>query len=50
MKKEILTIKNVPVTDLGDAGVEAVVSFILKPVLDENGKPSNLCIHVVNQK
>ncbi len=50
VKKGKLTIKNVPVTDLGDAGVEAVVSFILKPVLDENKKPSNLCIHVVDQK
>ena len=46
VKKDKLTVKNVPVTDLGDAGVEVIVSFTLKPILDENEKPSNLCIHV----
>jgi hypothetical protein len=50
VRSEKITIKNVPVTDLGDAGVESVVSFILKPVVDENKSPSNLCIHVVDQK
>ena len=50
VKKEKITVKNIPVTDLGDAGVEAVVSFTLKPVLGEDGNPSNLCIYVVDQK
>lgn len=50
VKGDTLKVKNVPVSDLGDAGVEAVVSFTLKPVLDGEGKPTNLCIHVVDQK
>lgn len=44
------SVEGVPVEDLGDAGVEAVVSFILHPVLDEAKKPTNLCVHVVEQK
>ena len=50
MKKNKLTVKNVPVTDLGDAGVEAVVSFTLKPVLENNNKPTNLCVYVIDSK
>ncbi len=50
VKKNTLEVKNVPVADLGDAGVENVVSFTLKPVLDAAGKPTNLCVHVVDQK
>ncbi|MGR9085462.1 MAG: hypothetical protein ACU841_00105 [Gammaproteobacteria bacterium] len=42
-------VDNVPVSDLGDAGVEAVVSFTLKPVLDANRKPTNLCVDVVDK-
>lgn len=49
VKKDKLKVKDVPVSDLGDAGVEAVVSFTLKPVLNKQGKPSNLCVHVANQ-
>lgn len=45
-----IQVKDVPVADLGDAGVEAVVSFTLKPVLDAKGSPTNLCVHVVDQK
>lgn len=44
-----ITVDNVPVSDLGDAGVEAVVSFNLKPVLDANNKPTNLCVTVVDK-
>jgi hypothetical protein len=44
-----LSIKNVPVADLGDAGVETIAAFTLKPLLDEKGKPSNLCVTVVNK-
>jgi hypothetical protein len=44
-----VSVDNVPVSDLGDAGVEAVVSFTLKPVLDANKKPTNLCVTVVDK-
>jgi hypothetical protein len=43
------SIENVPVADLGDAGVESVVSFTLKPILDANKKATNLCITVVDK-
>lgn len=42
-------IKGVPVSDLGDAGIENVVSFTLKPVAGADGKPTNLCVTVVEQ-
>ncbi|MGJ0489506.1 hypothetical protein [Methylobacter sp.] len=44
-----ISVKKVPVGDLGDAGVESVVSFTLKPILDANKKPTNLCVTVVDQ-
>lgn len=44
-----ISVKNVPVTDLGNAGVEAVVSFKLKPILDANKKPTNLCVTVIDK-
>lgn len=50
VKKNKLKVKNVPVTDLGDAGVEVVVSFTLKPILDNNKKPTNLCVYVIDKK
>lgn len=50
VKKNKLKVEDVPVSELGDAGVEAVVSFTLKPVLDGKQKPTNLCVHVVDQK
>lgn len=50
VKKEKLTVKNIPASDLGDAGVETVASFTLVPVLDDQKNPSNLCIHIVDQK
>lgn len=43
-------IKNVPVAELGDAGIETVASFKLKPVTGPDGKPTNLCVSVVDQK
>ncbi len=42
-------LKNVPAADLGDAGVESIVSFTIKPLLDSQQKPTNLCITVVDQ-
>lgn len=49
VKGQEIAVKKVPVTDLGDAGVETVVSFTLQPVLDANKKPTNLCITVVDK-
>lgn len=44
-----ISVEKVPVSDLGDAGVESVVSFTLKPILDANKKPTNLCVTVVDK-
>ena len=44
-----IEVEGVPVADLGDAGVEAVASFTLKPILDKENKPTNLCITIVEQ-
>jgi len=44
-----ISVKHVPAKDLGDAGVESVASFTLKPILDANKKPTNLCVTVVDQ-
>lgn len=45
-----IEVEDIPTADLGDAGVEAVVSFTLKPILDGTGNPTNLCVYVVDQK
>ncbi|MGR9051208.1 MAG: hypothetical protein ACU84J_01025 [Gammaproteobacteria bacterium] len=45
-----ISVKNVPVADLGDAGVESVVSFTLKPILGADNKPTHLCVTVTDQK
>lgn len=50
IKGNEISIDDVPVSDLGDAGVEAVVAFTLKPVLDAYQKASNLCVYVVDQR
>ena len=44
-----ISVQNVPVKDLGNAGVETIVSFTLKPVLDANKKPTNLCVTVADK-
>ncbi|MGR8979103.1 MAG: hypothetical protein ACU84H_03280 [Gammaproteobacteria bacterium] len=44
-----ISVEKVPVADLSDAGVEAVVSFKLKPILDANKKPTNLCVTVMDK-
>jgi hypothetical protein len=44
-----IKIENIPVADLGDAGVENVVSFTIKPVLDAKQNPTNLCVTVAEQ-
>lgn len=45
-----IEVEGVSTADLGDAGVESVVSFTLKPILDATQKPTNLCVFVVDQK
>lgn len=42
-------VAGVPIADLGDGGIEGVASFNLKPVLGKDGKPTNLCVAVVDQ-
>jgi hypothetical protein len=44
-----ISVENVPVKDLGDAGVDAIVSFTLKPILDAQQKPTNLCVTVADK-
>lgn len=42
-------VENIPAGDLGDAGIETVASFKLKPVVGADGKPTNLCVSVIDQ-
>ncbi len=44
-----ISVENVPVKDLGDAGVDTIVSFTLKPVLNSQQKPTNLCVTVTDK-
>jgi hypothetical protein len=44
-----ISVENVPVKDLGDAGVDTIVSFTLKPILDAQKKPTNLCVTVTDK-
>lgn len=49
VKGNKISAEKVPVADLGDAGVESVVAFTLKPILDADNKPTNLCVTVTDQ-
>lgn len=49
VKGNKISVEKVPVADLGDAGVESVVSFTLKPIMEANKKPTNLCVTVADQ-
>jgi hypothetical protein len=42
-------VEGVPIADLGDAGVETIASFTLKPILGEDNQPTNLCITISDQ-
>ncbi len=42
-------VERVPAADLGDAGIENIASFTLKPILGADGKPTNLCVTVLDQ-
>ncbi len=44
-----IEVEKVPTADLGDAGVETLVSFTIKPILDAQQKPTNLCVTVVDK-
>ncbi len=44
-----LSIEDVPAADLGDPGIEDLASFTLKPILGQDGKPTNLCVTVAEQ-
>ena len=44
-----IELEGVPAADLGDAGVESLVSFTIQPILDTEQKPAHLCIKVVDQ-
>lgn len=50
VKGDEVEIKDVPTADLGDAGIEAIAAFTLKPVLGADGAPTNLCVTVVDKK
>ena len=43
------TLEGVPGAELGDAGIEGIASFTLKPILGADGAPANLCVTVVDQ-
>lgn len=49
VKGNKISVKDVPIADLGDAGVEAVAAFTLKPILDADKKPTNLCVTVTDK-
>ncbi|HYE34262.1 hypothetical protein [Methylocaldum sp.] len=44
-----IKLEDIPMADLGDAGVENLVTFTIKPVLDAQQKPTNLCVTVAEQ-
>jgi hypothetical protein len=44
-----IKVEKVPAADLGDPGIEGFASFTLKPVMGADGKPTNLCVTVVDQ-
>ena len=50
VKGNEISAEKVPVADLGDAGVESIVAFTLKPILGADQKPTNLCVTVTDQK
>lgn len=49
VKGNKISVDNIPASDLGDSGVETIVSFTLKPILDSQKKPTNLCVTVVDK-
>ena len=49
IKGNKVEVEKVPAANLGDAGVESLVTFTIKPILDINQKPINLCVTVIDQ-
>jgi hypothetical protein len=49
IKGNKVEVEKVPASNLGDAGVESVVSFTIQPILDAQKNPTNLCVTVIDQ-
>jgi hypothetical protein len=49
IKGNSVEVEKVPASNLGDTGVESVVSFTILPILDAQKNPTNLCITVIDQ-
>ena len=49
IKANKVEVEKVPTENLGDAGVESLVTFTIKPILDVNQKPINLCVTVIDK-
>ena len=49
IKGNKIEVDKVPAADLGDAGVENIVSFTIKPILDAQQQPTHLCVTVVDK-
>lgn len=49
IKGNKVEVENVPAENLGDAGIESLVTFTIKPILDVNQKHNNLCVTVIDQ-
>lgn len=44
-----IEVRDIPVTDLGNPTLKGYAAFKLKPVMGNDGKPSHLCVTVVDQ-
>lgn len=44
-----IEVEDIPVAHAGDAGIENLVTFTIKPILDAQQKPTHLCVSVVEQ-
>ena len=49
IKGNKVEVEKVPASNLGDTGVESVVSFTTQPILDAQKNPTNPCITVIDQ-
>lgn len=49
IKGSKVELEKVPASEIGDSGIESLISFVVKPVLDAQQKPTNLCLSVAEQ-
>lgn len=49
IKGSKIKVEKIPTADLGDAGVENIVSFTIKPILDIQQQPTHLCVTIVDK-